>query len=345
LNTGPLSDVLTVLTPSDDDSVGRISGHVLDRAGQPLPGTTVEVKSGDQSTILTADANGRYTGLVPVGAVTVNIDPLSASVKAVDPAGKTVQVVAGKAVNQDVVGVIFPSVTLVKDFGYQWLIYLDPSVDPFDDFSAVNADESSFKPWDVTLANGNWAEFLDAEGVANANMDGWLRLHLKLPAEWGKDFRGPLRLHGYNFNASEEAFFNGTSIGETGLLTKDDGGPVRVADTIRDYPVPEEIVNWDGDNVIAIHGWHDAGSGGFTTSRPELTVTTITVPSVTLGDLNADGKVNVQDATTSLRIAVGSLTPTDAQKAAGDVNHDGKWNVQDTTLILRFAVGAITAFP
>jgi hypothetical protein len=68
-------------------------------------------------------------------------------------------------------------------------------------------------------------------------------------------------------------------------------------------------------------------------------------PPVTLGDLNADGKVNVQDATTSLRIAVGSITPTDAQKAAGDVNKDGKWNVQDTTLILRFAVGAITAFP
>jgi len=63
------------------------------------------------------------------------------------------------------------------------------------------------------------------------------------------------------------------------------------------------------------------------------------------GDLNADGKVNVQDATLSLRIAVGSIVPTDAQKAVGDVNHDGKWNVQDTTLILRFAVGAITAFP
>jgi len=67
--------------------------------------------------------------------------------------------------------------------------------------------------------------------------------------------------------------------------------------------------------------------------------------TVTLGDLNGDGKVNVQDATLSLRIAVGVITPTDAQKAAGDVNHDGKWNVQDTTLILRKAVGAITTFP
>jgi hypothetical protein len=81
--------------------------------------------------------------------------------------------------------------------------------------------------------------------------------------------------------------------------------------------------------------------GNFSLSTVGGTVT----PPVTLGDLNADGKVNVQDATTSLRIAVGSITPTDAQKAAGDVNKDGKWNVQDTTLILRFAVGAITAFP
>jgi hypothetical protein len=67
--------------------------------------------------------------------------------------------------------------------------------------------------------------------------------------------------------------------------------------------------------------------------------------NVTLGDLNGDTKINVQDATVSLRIAVGAVTATDAQKSAGDVNHDGKWNVQDTTLILRRAVGAITAFP
>jgi len=61
-------------------------------------------------------------------------------------------------------------------------------------------------------------------------------------------------------------------------------------------------------------------------------------PPPTLGDLNGDGKVNVQDATLSLNIAVGILTPTDAQKTAGDYNTDGKLNIQDTTLILNKAV-------
>jgi len=90
--------------------------------------------------------------------------------------------------------------------------------------------------------------------------------------------------------------------------------------------------------------WGDGAALTATWSRFVLQNNVASPPS-TLGDLNADGKVNVQDATLSLRIAVGSITPTDAQKAAGDVNHDGKWNVQDTTLILRFAVGAINAFP
>jgi hypothetical protein len=86
---------------------------------------------------------------------------------------------------------------------------------------------------------------------------------------------------------------------------------------------------WNGpiyiDNLRAV-----IPSGGGTTAKP--------------GDLNGDGNVNVQDATLSLRLAVGLLTPTDAQKAAGDVNKDGQWNIQDTTIILQVAVGARNGF-
>ena len=76
--------------------------------------------------------------------------------------------------------------------------------------------------------------------------------------------------------------------------------------------------------------------------------TTVTVdppaPAVALGDINADGKVNVADATLALRIAVGLLKPDDNQKAAGDVNKDGKVDLKDTTLILQVAVGVKKGF-
>jgi WD40 repeat protein len=59
----------------------------------------------------------------------------------------------------------------------------------------------------------------------------------------------------------------------------------------------------------------------------------------TPGDLNGDGRVNVQDATIALRVIVGLSTATPAQKAAGDVNHDGEMSVADAILILHRAVG------
>ena len=71
--------------------------------------------------------------------------------------------------------------------------------------------------------------------------------------------------------------FNGTSVGKTGKLQKDVGGPVRDAETVRDYSVPAKLVNWDGDNVIVIHGWHDGGSGAFK-STPLRTISCFFIP-------------------------------------------------------------------
>jgi hypothetical protein len=75
-------------------------------------------------------------------------------------------------------------------------------------------------------------------------------------------------------------------------------------------------------------------------------------PTVIFGDINGDGKVNVQDATLALRISVGLSTATDAQIKAGDVAPkkadgtfgDGRLNVSDATRILRFSVGLETGF-
>lgn len=58
-----------------------------------------------------------------------------------------------------------------------------------------------------------------------------------------------------------------------------------------------------------------------------------------LGDINKDGKVNLNDAKILLKGAVGIITLTDEQKKVSDINNDTKINLNDAKLLLRIAVG------
>lgn len=67
---------------------------------------------------------------------------------------------------------------------------------------------------------------------------------------------------------------------------------------------------------------------------PDTVITTSTK-----GDINADGKVTVADATLALRASVGLLTLTLTQTEQADVTGDGKVTPADATTILRLALG------
>ena len=58
-----------------------------------------------------------------------------------------------------------------------------------------------------------------------------------------------------------------------------------------------------------------------------------------LGDLNSDGVINAKDALVVLKISVGKLTPTWAEKILGDVNKDAAINAKDALEILKYTVG------
>lgn len=86
-----------------------------------------------------------------------------------------------------------------------------------------------------------------------------------------------------------------------------------------------------------------------TTSVPatELTTAVVTTqpkPEYTLGDVNNDGKITVEDATLTLKSAVNLITLTSTQIKAADVNNDGVVNVKDTTLIQKHVAELITQF-
>lgn len=58
-----------------------------------------------------------------------------------------------------------------------------------------------------------------------------------------------------------------------------------------------------------------------------------------MGDLDGDGKVNLNDATIALKGAVGIITLTDEQIKIADMNNDKKVNLNDANIVLRVAVG------
>ena len=77
--------------------------------------------------------------------------------------------------------------------------------------------------------------------------------------------------------------------------------------------------------------YHHTGSG-----TPE--------PQLIKGDVNGDGRVDINDATLVQQCAAELVTFTDAQKSAGDTNGDGKVDINDATRIQQFAAEIIQSF-
>ena len=67
-------------------------------------------------------------------------------------------------------------------------------------------------------------------------------------------------------------------------------------------------------------------------------------PSISIGDLNSDGKINTADAVYVLKASAGMIQLDENQLSAGDCNHDGKVNTADAVLILKYAAGMIEKF-
>lgn len=72
-------------------------------------------------------------------------------------------------------------------------------------------------------------------------------------------------------------------------------------------------------------------------------VTNSVTTSYAIGDVDRNGKVNIEDVTLTLGAAVGiqkeKYELDDEQKRLADVNADGKLNINDAKMLLKIAVG------
>lgn len=84
------------------------------------------------------------------------------------------------------------------------------------------------------------------------------------------------------------------------------------------------------------------GSSSFSTSKPAATFQVD--QKYTLGDVNADDKINIKDVAEVLNHIVKNKTLTGNAFSAADVVTDGVINIKDTAKILNYIVKNITSF-
>jgi hypothetical protein len=96
----------------------------------------------------------------------------------------------------------------------------------------------------------------------------------------------------------------------------------------------------EGDEIIVTIISED----GTTTKHYKVTILKGTTPSISLGDLNGDGVIDVLDVTLAIKHALGLIRLNDDQMAAADVNNDGLINVLDVNLIMQYALGLTNSF-
>lgn len=331
---------------------GAITGKVKDDAGKPIYwarvlATASDTALGPFARFMDTKQDGSYalTGL-PAGTYTVSVMPRQDFASLPSPVQVTVA--DSKTSSQDFTVPLIPTLDLVKENGYQWLCLDQGAYDAAsfaEDHSGVKDPETGFQPWDVSNKNGDW-NAVDT----NEHIYGWLRLHLTLPADWKAKYGDKdLRLWWFNWDNNEVTYWNGQVVGVGGNWREETGTPGGWVGSLyenhRDYTVPNNLVNWDGDNVIAMHVYQSVGDSGMSIWRPKVTPILPPAPAVMKGDVNGSGKLDIGDVTLALRIAVGLLQPTDAQKAAADVNGDGNVTISDVTILLSVVVGLRPSLP
>lgn len=114
--------------------------------------------------------------------------------------------------------------------------------------------------------------------------------------------------------------------------------------TINDFQVEEnrlaEQIIAEGDEILATVIAED----GVTVRHYKVTLIKAAAASLSVGDINGDGVIDVLDVTLLMQHVLEFQTLNEEQKKAADVNGDEKIDVLDVTLVLQHALGFIESF-
>ena len=192
-------------------------------------------------------------------------------------------------------------------------------------------------------ANENWINFVSLDYPGQVQIDG------ETGVEVSSENTDDNSLDGKNLEV-EKTESTESSITFNITLTDEKGNETQPAKPVTiSIPLPSK---WDGDIAFV---YRREANGKYTDMRAvikdgrlvfttnhfsEYIVTTEKLVTVTLADINSDGKITTVDAKWVLQYVSGSRTLTDEQIAAADVNGDGKITTVDAKWILQTVSGS-----
>jgi hypothetical protein len=348
----------------------RIEGIVTGADGHPVKNAWVWANTGGHWADAMTKEDGSYSLLAYSGSVALTVS--LPDFPEVSEAFGTVAVAKDEIVSRDLrlrsasVGVMSLRSADLKAAGVPGWSFLQTSTSEFELFATTDdsgntiPDPDVMAQWckedypitgeSVILPGDTWLTDWDrVPGNAGAENKydpqpgeiGWdahwiQALKFNIPAALSEATAFRLR----DFNVEDlllMACLNGQKIAEVDVLLNLIWG-----DYTWNLSIPRELMKTDGSaNNLVLVGYDDLQSGGMTNTAAGGPLITALLPANAVplkkGDLNGNGKVDVQDATLSLRLTVGLMSPTEDQKASGDVNGDGKLDLQDTIAILKAA--------
>lgn len=127
-------------------------------------------------------------------------------------------------------------------------------------------------------------------------------------------------------------YSNGTSRDVTGYVTWSEE-PLRADDT--DFVITMPYVMYQNQN----------GTAGVDCPEPFAVLSLTIGGGAAYGDVNADGSINMVDASRILQYINGSVELSGNELLAADVSGDGSINMMDASLVLQYINGNITVFP
>jgi hypothetical protein len=286
-----------------------LSGTVTDEAGKPITTGQVKIAGARETVLVNISAEGTFSVPVPPGEY-----ELMAIGRGVEPVGAAVKVVVkDAAVKADLKAKPVPSIDLstsskdVKVSVKAWGGVDDSTLIRPENLDPAKPDfKETADWWDV-----EWPADLQAGNPVPNYSWFWYRIKFQMPASLA-DFKGrAFSLWNFQVDDSDVTFFNGHYVGH--MLWQ--------WNTSRNYLIPAQYINWDGDNVIAILG--NQGGGGAGSQNRAAIMTPLSLNTSVVA-----GKVVTETGTGAARMTVELVDASGKKYTTTTSDVDGSFAIE-----------------